>query len=270
MIEYYIDYWKNCFDFQGRARRSAYWSVWLVNIIIITILSVLKSLIPVLTLLYGLFGIATLIPHISLSIRRLHDTGRSGAWLLMGLLPPVIIWLFTTFGGYSAVSFVGNHLILVLLVSLIPVITLIAFFCQDSDSQNYYGPSPKYNHEAPPENAYAASPQSGSASGSSFYKPIGKQVPQPIFRDEGGAAPTPVGSFYKKPVDGPQSQPIFHDEDGVAPTPVGSFYKKPVDGAQSQPIFHDEDAIAPTPAGSFYKKPADESQSQPIFHDEES
>jgi uncharacterized membrane protein YhaH (DUF805 family) len=67
----------------GRASRSEYW--WFVF--------------PG-DLLQSLFGIATFIPGIALGIRRMHDIGKSGWWLLVGLIPIIgwivlIVWLAT-------------------------------------------------------------------------------------------------------------------------------------------------------------------------------
>lgn len=211
MIEYYTEFWKNYFNFQGRARRSEYWYTWLMNIIIITVLSVLKAFVPKLSFLYGLYGLAVLIPQISLSVRRLHDTGKSGLWLLAGLLPAAAIELLILFGGYSVVFFVGSHPVLVSLVALIPVIVLIVFFCQDSDSDNYYGPSPKYSSESEPmEHSYAATE-------SSFYK-----------RDESQAVPPPAPerSFYNKPKVEETPKKGFYNRDKIEPKQERSFYKK--------------------------------------------
>lgn len=73
---------KTCFGkyatFSGRARRSEYW--WFA------LLSLILSLIPVVNIIYGL---AAFIPGIAVCVRRLHDTGRSGWWLLLALIPVV-------------------------------------------------------------------------------------------------------------------------------------------------------------------------------------
>ena len=83
--------------FTGRASRSEYW--WFT--LVITIVTFLFSLIDVLIfsglvadieLLSTLFSIATLLPSIAVSVRRLHDTDRTGWWLLL-MFVPVIGWL---------------------------------------------------------------------------------------------------------------------------------------------------------------------------------
>ncbi len=65
----------NYANFNGRASRSEYWW-WALSTIICCI--------PILGWIYGL---AILVPSIALGVRRLHDTGRSGWWLLVNLVP---------------------------------------------------------------------------------------------------------------------------------------------------------------------------------------
>ena len=88
--------------FDGRARRSEYW--WW------TLMMIIASFIPLVNIVVGLGG---LIPSIAVAVRRLHDTGRSGWWLLLVLVP---------------------------LVNLV----LLYFYIQDSEpGTNEYGPNPK-------------------------------------------------------------------------------------------------------------------------------
>lgn len=81
---------KACFSkyatFSGRSRRSEYWWFVLLNFII--------SLIPIVNIIWGL---AVLIPGIAVGVRRLHDTGRSGWFLLLGIIPVanlILIYFF--------------------------------------------------------------------------------------------------------------------------------------------------------------------------------
>lgn len=77
---------KACFGkyatFEGRARRSEYWWFALFNFLVGTLL----GWIPVLG---WLICLALLLPGIAVCVRRLHDTGRSGWWLLLVLIPIV-------------------------------------------------------------------------------------------------------------------------------------------------------------------------------------
>lgn len=113
-MEWYVKVLANYVGFQGRARRKEYWMFILFNIIISIVLSILQGILGLNTALTGLYSLAILLPFLAVGVRRLHDTGRSGWWLLISLIP------------------------------LIGVMTLIIFTCQESDYRiNKYGPNPK-------------------------------------------------------------------------------------------------------------------------------
>ncbi len=101
---------KNYFNFKGRASKSEYWWAFLFNTIASVFVYFLSYAVPPLG---GLCSIALTIPQISLSVRRLHDIGKSGAFYFMGLIP---------FAG--------------------AIILLIQFF-KNSDGDNKWGPGPK-------------------------------------------------------------------------------------------------------------------------------
>ncbi len=123
-MNWYIDAWKNYVNFQGRARRKAYWMFALFNIIAIIALGVIEGAIGLsgqsgYGILTGLYSLAIILPGLAVAVRRLHDTGRSGWWILIGLVP------------------------------LVGPIVLLVFFVQDSQpGSNQYGPNPK--ESAPP------------------------------------------------------------------------------------------------------------------------
>ncbi|MFC8586208.1 DUF805 domain-containing protein [Streptomyces sp. NPDC057217] len=112
-MNWYLDVLKKYAVFSGRARRKEFWMFQLFNIIAVIILSILDSIlgIQVLSLVYTL---AVFLPSLGVSVRRLHDTGRSGWWILIALVPLV--------GG----------------------IILLVFNCLEGEQQqNAYGPNPK-------------------------------------------------------------------------------------------------------------------------------
>ena len=78
----------NYANFSGRARRSEYWYFVLFSLII--------GLIPIVNLIVGLISI---IPGIAVCVRRLHDIGKSGWWLLLCLIPIInlilLVWYCT-------------------------------------------------------------------------------------------------------------------------------------------------------------------------------
>ena len=93
-MEWYLAVLKNYAGFSGRARRKEFWFFALFNFLISFGLGIIDGIlglggdsgIGILGLLYSL---AVFIPGLAVSIRRLHDTGRSGWWLLISLVPIV-------------------------------------------------------------------------------------------------------------------------------------------------------------------------------------
>jgi len=95
-------------DFSGRAPRAEYWWFYLLMIIGYVIATIIDSTLGLTGSVgpYGIvmavFALAMLIPSIAAGIRRLHDTDRSGWWLLIGLIPLVgaivLIVFFVTQG----------------------------------------------------------------------------------------------------------------------------------------------------------------------------
>ena len=95
-------------DFHGRSRRSEYWWAYLFTLIASTAIAIIYIDIS------WLWSLITLVPNLSLAVRRMHDIGKSGWWLLIGFVPLV--------GG----------------------IILLIYSCRDSGPDNQWGPNPKY------------------------------------------------------------------------------------------------------------------------------
>ena len=118
-MNWYFEVLKKYAVFSGRARRKEYWMFVLFNIIIAFVLGFIDGAAGLvgesgLGPLGGLYCVAVLIPGIAVSVRRLHDTNRSGWWLLIAFVP------------------------------LIGAIVLLVFMVQDSQQgDNQYGPNPK-------------------------------------------------------------------------------------------------------------------------------
>jgi uncharacterized membrane protein YhaH (DUF805 family) len=118
-MEYMIMPLKRYADFQGRSRRKEYWMfalfIFLVSIVLTMVDMGMGTGTPTgFGILSGLFSLAILIPSIAVGVRRLHDTDRSGWWILIGLIP------------------------------LIGAIVLLVFYVQDgTPGPNKFGASPK-------------------------------------------------------------------------------------------------------------------------------
>ncbi len=102
-------FWSNYANFKGRARRSEYWFIQLFLILTNLAVAVID-----LALMEGdidrfianggggivglVWIVATIVPALAVLIRRLHDTSRSGWWVLIGLIPvagAIVLLVFT-------------------------------------------------------------------------------------------------------------------------------------------------------------------------------
>ena len=92
MLENYLGVLRRYAEFGGRARRAEYWQYTLVNIAITSVLLIADALLRKVmgfAFLQMAYGLAVLVPSLAVSIRRLHDTDRSGWWSLIALVPIV-------------------------------------------------------------------------------------------------------------------------------------------------------------------------------------
>ena len=128
MIDWYKKVvFENYANFSGRARRSEYWYYTLCNVIISFVMYILVIISVAIGsdgespgilfyLIYGilmLYALATFIPSLAVVVRRLHDTGKSGWYYLIGLIP------------------------------LVGAILLIFFIMDSQPGSNQWGPNPK-------------------------------------------------------------------------------------------------------------------------------
>ena len=86
VLSYYVESWRRYADFQGRSSRAAYWSTLLISVVVTLVLGGVSAAIwdvdsDQLGPLEGIYTLAFIIPSLALSVRRLHDTGRSGKWM---------------------------------------------------------------------------------------------------------------------------------------------------------------------------------------------
>ena len=119
-MNWYLHVLKNYATFSGRARRKEYWMFFLFNVLISLGLGVLDVVAGTYSVEYetgffsGLYSLLVLIPSIAVGVRRLHDTNRSGWWILISLIP------------------------------IIGVLVLFVFMCLDSQpGTNRFGVNPK-------------------------------------------------------------------------------------------------------------------------------
>jgi uncharacterized membrane protein YhaH (DUF805 family) len=116
-MEWYLKVVKNYVGFSGRAQRKEYWMFVLISALIVLGIDIIGPVLLGATLadlVSGLYSLGILLPSLAVGVRRLHDSGRSGWWLLIIFVP------------------------------IIGILVLIFFLVQDSEAgQNAYGPNPK-------------------------------------------------------------------------------------------------------------------------------
>ena len=103
-MKWYLKVFKQYVDFSGRARRTEYWMFVLFNIIFAIAAMILDNVLGTAMQgigygpIYGLYVLALLIPGLAVSVRRLHDVGKSG-WMFLIVLIPLVgaIWLLVLF-----------------------------------------------------------------------------------------------------------------------------------------------------------------------------
>jgi uncharacterized membrane protein YhaH (DUF805 family) len=158
MIEWYKKVvLENYANFSGRARRSEYWYFVLANMIIGILLTLLDSILGLKLgasnsgVLSGLYNLAMFIPSLAVSVRRLHDIGKSGKLILLfyGIL--IILVIVMIVSGFSVlmsgnfdmsslgISFFGP----ILLILAMSIWFLILFCTEGEHGSNKYGPDPK-------------------------------------------------------------------------------------------------------------------------------
>ncbi|MFM1810557.1 MAG: putative cytochrome [Bacteroidota bacterium] len=81
-MNYYLKVLQNYANFNGRARRAEYWYFFLFNMIAAVIVGFIAGLIDF-AVLGNIYTLAVLLPSIAVGVRRMHDVGKSGWYLLI-------------------------------------------------------------------------------------------------------------------------------------------------------------------------------------------
>lgn len=116
-MKHYTNVLKKYADFSGRARRQEFWMFTLIQAAIVIVLAIIDLALETFPLFLGLYFLGTLLPNLAVTVRRLHDLGKSGWWYFISFVP-----------------FVGGIWLLVLTAT------------EGQPNPNEYGPSPKAVH----------------------------------------------------------------------------------------------------------------------------
>ncbi len=154
-MNWYLRVLKKYANFGGRARRKEYWMFILFHVIIILVLGAVDFamrfsrdsyyLMPIYTMM-------TMLPHAAVTVRRLHDTGKSAWWLLLAIIPTALSWLILVIltSPISLIEETAPQSIsptIELLIRIIPAvggIWMLILMVADGDwGTNEYGEDPK-------------------------------------------------------------------------------------------------------------------------------
>ena len=94
---------KKYFCFTGRARREEFWMFVLFNLLASILAGMVDGILG--TAFLGVtYAVLTIIPGVAVSVRRLHDTNRTGWWYLILLLPLIGLIVFLIFAILEGTS----------------------------------------------------------------------------------------------------------------------------------------------------------------------
>ena len=135
--------------FSGRAPRAEYWWFYLGTIVVQIPLSIADNAFGTSSPLSTLFSLATFLPWLAVTIRRLHDTNRSGWWLLALFLPLIVVGaaaaaaVGASFGGGGPGGPILVMMIVAIIAMLIIAVTLFVFMVTEgTHGPNDYGDDP--------------------------------------------------------------------------------------------------------------------------------
>ena len=126
-------------QFSGRSRRKEFWSFVLLCIVVSIVANTIDGILGMSGLIGGFYGQVTLlaalalvIPQWAVGIRRLHDTGRSGWWMLLLIVP-----------GVATLLIFASGLWMLSLLNLVVLVLLYFFVLDGTRGANQYGADPK-------------------------------------------------------------------------------------------------------------------------------
>jgi uncharacterized membrane protein YhaH (DUF805 family) len=147
---------QNYAGFSGRAPRPEFWWYVLAVVIAGIVARIIDSILGIhiagpMGPLYALLCLATIVPSIAVAVRRLHDTGRPGWWILLPVVPYILGLVLggaAMVGGAATGSAMGmgagfGLVMIFMLITLACSIVLIVFYCMPgTPGDNRYGPNP--------------------------------------------------------------------------------------------------------------------------------
>jgi uncharacterized membrane protein YhaH (DUF805 family) len=157
----YMNALRRYFEFSGRSSRSEFWFFILFLVILLIIASIIDQAVlgsqgP--GILYFIVAIGHLIPGIAVSVRRLHDIDRTGLWVLLFWLAPIVVSLIgmvlmggsifmmmsgETAGMAAGFATMGAGFLLIAIIDIaIAIIAIVFYVTPGTPGENTYGPPP--------------------------------------------------------------------------------------------------------------------------------
>jgi integral membrane protein len=253
-FDYFIYCFKNYAKFSGRACRSEFWFFVLFNFVISNALTIIsQSLLWCnddaiwVALIGNVYGLAVFIPSLAVTVRRLHDTGKSGWGILSYYLPILLtivffvvffVQIFSEFSFYEMnkirledipwITVVG--ILLCLFLSLFFGIFILVWLCTDSQpGTNKYGPNPKemmgHGFGNPQQQPYGQNPYGGQQPPYAQQSYGGMNAPQ---QPPYGAQQNPYDASQQPPYGSTPQTPQNGEGDNYEKDPNGgdSHYQR--------------------------------------------
>jgi uncharacterized membrane protein YhaH (DUF805 family) len=124
-MSWYLEVLRKYAQFDGRARRKEYWFFALFNVLVAFVLCMLtvggvlllghsdmNAMIGLMFIPITLYWLAVLVPSLAVTVRRLHDTGRSGWWYFIAFVPfvgGIVLLIFTLMEGTPGPNMYGPN-----------------------------------------------------------------------------------------------------------------------------------------------------------------
>lgn len=216
-MSWYIKVLKNYFNFEGRARRKEYWIYTLIQAIIVILLVIGAGTSSASShyrgsssfeIILGLYLLATFLPTIAVTVRRLHDTDRSGWWILIYWLPllgPIFLLIFTILPGTQGDNTYGSD--------------PLDDFYDDLEEDDYYTPPARRGQNQAPSHSQRStyqSPRSNTQGSPTYGAPRARNNDNEHFSPDQDFSPVRNNSQDKPYVDpfskkdnGPSDEELF-------------------------------------------------------------
>jgi uncharacterized membrane protein YhaH (DUF805 family) len=158
-IDYYFLAFSRWNDFKGRSNRPEYWHFFWVNLVVSMLLGLVDSALtlisPGVAQVGNLYSLLVILPNVAVTVRRMHDIGKSPLLLLIYLvITAVPFWGLMYLVGFDAEALFGNPegpyfsyaMVWLVLVSVLSLYFIYLFALKGDAGDNAYGPpSPHVN-----------------------------------------------------------------------------------------------------------------------------